>query len=270
MCADKFCTSLCCNCPKLFCCLYHGGCASCFWCLSMECCDEHCFITFITSMSHRHPFDVCFLGGSDALSSQAFMTLAARYPRQACSHGDRTPEDGLSGDSPAQGSNQLCDHSSSTSTSLGSSQTCALLDSKVHAPADPATDAESLQPGGIPMPGSLPELAVGLQQSSTSASAEPPREADRPSYQDIVDWEAVMAAPAEALADAIKCRGFHNNLSLRIQVVCGPAGYVCNTSQAACAVLVLHCRSLLCSGCKLWGNSSCLPCKAACKHALRC
>ncbi|KAK9864815.1 hypothetical protein WJX84_000513 [Apatococcus fuscideae] len=55
-----------------------------------------------------------------------------------------------------------------------------------------------------------------LQSRFPAACSEEQGQASN-SYQDIVDWEAVRQAPAEEVADAIRCRGMHNNLAKRIQ-----------------------------------------------------
>ncbi|CAG9465034.1 unnamed protein product [Pedinophyceae sp. YPF-701] len=43
------------------------------------------------------------------------------------------------------------------------------------------------------------------------------RHADRGCVQDTVDWQAVLEAPVDELAEAIKCRGLHRILARRIQ-----------------------------------------------------
>ncbi|KAK9821663.1 hypothetical protein WJX74_006085 [Apatococcus lobatus] len=55
--------------------------------------------------------------------------------------------------------------------------------------------------------------------ATTSLQQGPADGWDPQDRQDIIDWHAVRTSPTEQVADAIRCRGMHNNLAKRIQAL---------------------------------------------------
>ena len=164
---------------------------------------------------------------ADALSSQAFMTLVARFPAPASKC-------------------HAAAHAPLTSPSLGSacsSDTMLLCnDSIIIPPGDQPSDMlegsmQQTNPIGPAETAAAAKSNIGqevyaarqaLLTTHISMLPVSRRECeDKPTgdckltlaaRQDAVDWAAVLAAPAADLADTIKCRGMHNNLAIRIQV----------------------------------------------------
>lgn len=136
---------------------------------------------------------------ADVLSSQAFMTLAARYPPMHC-QGHRQ-----------QGLPSATQHAHALPLSL-----CNSIDSP--------SVALSLSPASIGPHGNVSGLPEEAQLSNSSSVGAVTghmttlHSRGPTSHVDSVDWEAVLAAPAADIADAIKCRGMHNSLAIRIQV----------------------------------------------------
>ncbi|MCJ1425116.1 hypothetical protein MMC29_003004 [Sticta canariensis] len=145
---------------------------------------------------------------ADVLSSQAFMTLVARYPAQVDSRSQSVaPQDksghvhlGWSAHAQSKNADSCSSIVSSQSIKTAQSDACANCTATFvakHA-LEVSADAE-----GTSM------AAVAMRQEDPCASV---------TQADSVNWEAVLAAPATEIADAIKCRGMHNSLALRIQV----------------------------------------------------
>ena len=153
---------------------------------------------------------------ADTLSSQAFMMLAARFP---------PPDllDSASQPSCKPGPGQLANATGILSESAPDSNDMH-LGNTTNALSQAAKDVQQYQQGmpgqeGVLEAGSLHPMPADRtamsQPNSTGVAA-----CQGQLGQDSVDWEAVLAAPAAEVAEAIKCRGMHQILAVRIQVGC--------------------------------------------------
>lgn len=154
---------------------------------------------------------------TDALSSQAFMMLMAHYPAQATPRQPphahllqaqnqiySTPphmqslHDGVCTEPHAQGS------AVQTDTECSTAQACQRQGAINIAHVD-------TQPAQISLAVLAEDRDSGLTSSCSQISIQH-------HSLDSVNWDAVLQAPTEELAQVIRVRGMHNMLALRIQV----------------------------------------------------
>ena len=165
---------------------------------------------------------------SDFLSSKAYMQLAARWPGGARGAGVRAEWGGGGGVSGLLGTGREC-----SCEPAGGPPPPVCAECGGH-PGNPAPLAGRDLPAWrgrrrsrARAPAAAPALAGAPRLEASAGAGDPLPNYDAPGLPpagpeedgalDHIDWPALAAAPASAVADAIRCRGLHHLIAGRLQ-----------------------------------------------------